>query len=82
MENNKVFTITNEGKASFFYCHRRFLPANHRYIKNRKNFFIGRIEKDIAPRAFLVKNCMTLYQSTVTLSLVFNLVSRSFQVLV
>jgi len=49
MENNKVFKLTNEGKASFFYCHRRFLPTNHRYIKNIKNFFVGRIKKDVAP---------------------------------
>jgi len=29
-------------------CHRRFLPLNHRYRKNRKDFFIGRVEKDVA----------------------------------
>jgi hypothetical protein len=50
MENNKAFMLTNEGKASFFfYCHRRFLPPNHRYRKNKKNFFVGKVEKDVAP---------------------------------
>jgi len=49
MENNKSFTLTNRGKASFFYCHHRFLPPNHRYRKNRKNFFVGRVKKDVAP---------------------------------
>jgi hypothetical protein len=49
MENNKTFTLTNGGKASFFYYHRRFLPHNHRYIKNIKDFFVGRVEKDVAP---------------------------------
>jgi len=49
MENNKAFTLTNGGKASFFYYHRRFLPPNHRYRKNRKDFFVGRVEKDVAP---------------------------------
>jgi hypothetical protein len=49
MENNKAFTLTNEGKASFFYCHRRFLPHNHRYRNNRKDFFVGRVENDVAP---------------------------------
>jgi hypothetical protein len=49
MENNKAFTLTNEGEASFFYCHCRFLPSNHRYRKNRNNFFVGRVEKDVAP---------------------------------
>ena len=46
MENNKAFTLTNGGKASFFYCHRRFLPHNPRY---RKDFFVGRVENDVAP---------------------------------
>jgi len=48
MENNKTFTLANRGKVSFFDCHRRFLPLNHRYRKNRKDFFIGRVEKDVA----------------------------------
>jgi hypothetical protein len=48
MENNKAFTLANRGKASFFYCHRHFLPLNHRYRKNRKDFFVGRVEKDVA----------------------------------
>jgi len=49
MENNKAFTLTNGGKAFFFYCHRRFLPHNHRYRKNRKDFFVGRVENNVAP---------------------------------
>jgi len=49
MENNKAFMLTNGGKASFFDCHCRFLPPNHRYRKNRKDFFVGRVEKDVAP---------------------------------
>ena len=40
MENNKAFTLANGGKASFFYC--------HRFRKNRKDFFVGRVEKDVA----------------------------------
>jgi hypothetical protein len=48
MENNRSFTLTNGGKAFFFYCHRRFLPINHRCRKNIKDFFIGRVEKDVA----------------------------------
>jgi hypothetical protein len=49
MENNKAFTLTNKGKAFFFYCHRHFLPPNHRYRKNINDFFVGRVEKDVAP---------------------------------
>jgi hypothetical protein len=48
MENNKAFTLANRGKTSFFDCHRRFLPLNHRYKKSRKDFFVGRVEKDVA----------------------------------
>jgi hypothetical protein len=48
MENNKAFTLANRGKTSFFYCHRRFLPLNHRYKMNIKDFFVGIIEKDVA----------------------------------
>ena len=25
------------------------MPTNHRYRKNRKYFFVGRVEKDVAP---------------------------------
>jgi hypothetical protein len=25
------------------------LPTDHKYKKNKKNFFIGRVERDIAP---------------------------------
>ena len=82
MENNKAFTLANGGKASFFDCHHRFLPLNHRYRKNIKDFFVGKLEKMLHPRVFLVKNCMMLSQSTVTLCLAFNQVSKSFLVLV
>ena len=50
MENNKAFTLANGGKASFFDSHRRFLPLNHRFRKNIKDFFVGRVEKDASPR--------------------------------
>ena len=31
----------------FFYYHRCFLPFNHRYRKNRKDLFVGKVEKDV-----------------------------------
>jgi len=49
MENNKAFTLTNGGKASYFYYHHRFLPPDHRYRKNKNDFFFGIVEKDVAP---------------------------------
>jgi hypothetical protein len=33
----------------FFYYHQRFLPTNHKYRKSINDFFIGRVEKDVAP---------------------------------
>jgi hypothetical protein len=53
MKNNKAFTLTNSGKVSFFYCHKRFLPTNHKYKKNRKDFYIGRVKRDVAPPLLL-----------------------------
>jgi len=49
MENNKAFTITSRSKLSFFYCHQCFLPTDHKYRKNKKDFFVGSVEKDVAP---------------------------------
>jgi hypothetical protein len=82
IENNKAFKLTNGGKASFFNCHCRFLPYNHRFRKNRKDFFVGRVERMLHPSVFPVKNCLMLCQSTVTSCLVSNPVSSSFLVLV
>jgi len=48
MENNKAFTLEMVVKK-FFYCHRRFLPTNHKYRKNINDFFVGRVERDVAP---------------------------------
>jgi len=31
----------------FFYCHYRFLPTKNKYRKNQKNFFVGRVERDV-----------------------------------
>jgi hypothetical protein len=48
IKNNKAFTLENDGKTYFLDCHQRFLPTDHKYTKNKKNFFIGRVEKDVA----------------------------------
>jgi len=82
MENNKAFTLTNGGKASFFYCHCRFLLLNHMYRKTERISLLAELKRMLHPHIFLVKNCMMLYQNTVTLCLVSNQVSRSFLVLV
>ena len=82
MKNNKAFTLTNGGKTPFFYCHRRFLPTDYKYRKNKTIFFLAELKMILYPHVFLVKNCMMWCQSTVILCLVSNPVSRSFLVLV
>jgi hypothetical protein len=47
MGNSKAFTLTNSGKTSFFDCHVGFSPTDHKYRKNIKDFFIGRVEKNV-----------------------------------
>jgi len=49
MKNNKAFTLTNDGKISFFYCHWQFLPINHKYRKNKNVFFFIRVKREVAP---------------------------------
>jgi hypothetical protein len=82
MENNKAFTLTNGGKASFFDCYRRFLPPNHRYKKNIKDFFVGRVEKDVAPPRLSGEELHDVVSEYGDIVLVSNQVSRSFLVLV
>jgi len=82
MENNKAFTLTNGGKTSFFpvtvvSCHRITGTERTENIS-----LLVELKKMLHPRVFMVKNCMMLYQSIVTLCLVFNQVSRSFLILV
>jgi len=72
MENNKAFTLTNGGKASFFTvtvisCH--IIIGTER---TEKISLLAELKRMLHPRVFLVKNCMMLYQSTVTLFLVSN----------
>ena len=82
MENNKAFTLANRGKASFFTvtvasCH--LITGSER---TEKISLLAELKKMLYPCVFLVKNCIMLYQSTVTLCLVFNQVSKSVMVLV
>jgi len=82
MENNKAFTLTNGGKASFFYCHHRFLPLNYRYRKNRKDFFVGRVEKDVASPRLSSEELHDVVSKYGDIVLAFNQVSKIFLVLV
>ena len=51
MEQSKTSYLPHGRKISFFDCHRRFLPENHPFRKNRINFRRGKTEFDNpAPR--------------------------------
>jgi len=83
MENNKAFTLTNGGKSfsiiivTIVSCHR--ITGTE---KIERISLLAELKRMLHPHVFLVKNCMMLYQSTMTLCLVSNQVSRSFLVLV
>jgi uncharacterized Zn-finger protein len=82
MENNKAFILTNGGKASFFIV---TIVSCQRIIGTERTKMISllaKLKRMLHPRVFLVMNYMMLYQSTITLCLVSNQVSRSFLVLV
>ncbi|CAI8612946.1 unnamed protein product [Vicia faba] len=49
MGYTKAFTLDKGGKSSWFDCHRRFLPANHPYRRNKTNFKKDVREKDLPP---------------------------------
>jgi len=77
MENNKAFTLENGGKTFFF--HRQFLPTDQQYKKNRKNFFVRRVKRDVYPVSsplFLLFFCQHKH------SLSFFLFSLSFSSLI
>jgi hypothetical protein len=41
-----------------FYYNNQILPTDHKYITNKNNFFIGKVERDIASP---VLSCEELY---------------------
>ncbi|XP_072087304.1 uncharacterized protein [Arachis hypogaea] len=49
MEDTKSFTLSHGGKASWFDCHRRFLPIDHPYRRNKNDFRKNKIESEEAP---------------------------------
>nr|KYP36031.1 hypothetical protein KK1_042873 [Cajanus cajan] len=49
MEYSKAFTLENGGKNCWFDSHRRFLPHDHTFRKNKKAFLKGKVETDGPP---------------------------------
>ncbi|XP_048617051.1 uncharacterized protein LOC106405520 [Brassica napus] len=49
MGSTDAFQLKNGRKTSWFYCHRRFLPINHPYRRNKKLFWSKRVVRDTAP---------------------------------
>ena len=51
MEHTKSFNLSHGRKPCWFDCHRRFLPVDHPFRRNRENFKKGKVENDMpAPR--------------------------------
>nr|XP_017239698.1 PREDICTED: uncharacterized protein LOC108212485 [Daucus carota subsp. sativus] len=46
MEHTKSFNLQKGRKPCWFDCHRRFLPADHPFRRNREHFRKGKIEND------------------------------------
>jgi len=49
MEDTKAFTLRHGAKASWFDCHRRFLPTNHPFRKSQRRFLKNKTEMDGSP---------------------------------
>ncbi|WJX83272.1 hypothetical protein P8452_65944 [Trifolium repens] len=49
MEDTKAFTLKNGGKATWFDCHRRFLPLSHQFRRNKTAFVKGEVETRLPP---------------------------------
>ena len=50
MENTKAFRLANGGKTSWFDWHRRFLPSDYAFRRNKNAFKKGELERDEPPR--------------------------------
>jgi hypothetical protein len=46
MNDIKEFPLPYGGKISWFDCHRRFLPLNHPFRRNRRRFTKNKVETD------------------------------------
>ena len=49
MEDTKAFELANGGKTSWFDCHRRFLPTDHAFRRNKNAFKKWEVERDEPP---------------------------------
>ena len=46
MEDTKAFQLENVRKTSWFDYHRRFLPSDHAFRRNKNAFKKGEVERD------------------------------------
>ena len=53
MDHTKAFTLDKGGKSLWFDCHRRFLPANHEFRRNKNAFRKGKKVTDLPPPRLL-----------------------------
>jgi len=50
MEKTESFRLEYGGKQSWFDCHRKFLPYNHPFRRNKVNFYKNTIDMNEPPR--------------------------------
>jgi len=80
MKNNKAFMLTNDDKASFFTVTDVSCQRITSTKRTKMSFLLVELKRLLHHCIFQMKNCMTWCQSTVTLCLVSNPVSKSFLV--
>src|ERR1051325_2684448 len=49
MDQSKAFTLEKGEKSSLFDCHRRFLPINHKFGRNKNAFRKDKKVTDLPP---------------------------------
>lgn len=50
MDDSKAFYLQNGRKVCYFDSHRQFLPMDHPFRKNKKDFIKGKVENNVPPR--------------------------------
>ena len=53
MEDSDAFSLTKGGKTSWFDNHRKFLPRQHQFRRNKNSFLKGKAVKKVAPHVRL-----------------------------
>jgi hypothetical protein len=61
MDDSDVFRLEHSRKATFFYCHRRFLPMSHAFRGDKWSFLKGKTVRNRPPKRKLRENIMKMF---------------------